>query len=677
MKLGAKIGMGFGALILIAVALGAVAIIQMTGVLTQANTMKDKNVPAVIVANQVERESLQTMYNIRGYAYTEEKKYLEQGEKHLENVKTELKNALDLGNKQNIKELITAAKEAEIEASKYAGLLETTKKLVADLDEKRKEMDTNARQYMKMCSEYLENQEKKLKEELHVSAGVEKKDDGADQAITKTGAELWERYRKTKMSNDVIDMGNAIRVANWRAQAERDPANFEKAIEVFKPGPVLDELDKITKDPANKKQIEECRKAAEGYVHAMKGFLADWKELNLKVAVERGEVAEKVLGKAQSTARLGIDNTKIGAEGAATALSFANWVLIFGLGIAMLVGIVLAVVITLGITRPIRRVIEGLTSGSDQVNSAAGQVSSSSQSMAEGASEQASSLEEVSASLEEMAAMTRQNADNAATANGMASEARTAVERGQEAMQRLATAMQQIKGSADQTAKIIKTIDEIAFQTNLLALNAAVEAARAGDAGKGFAVVAEEVRNLAQRSAEAAKNTATLIEGAQKNADGGVNVSNEVASILSQIVTTVGKVTQLISEVSSASKEQAQGIDQVTQAVTQMDQVTQSNAANAEESASASEELAAQAKELNEMIAALVKIVGGVEAASAAQTGTPRSVVHHAAPAPVKKPTMPAHAAVSRPATQAKPAAPASQQARKAIPLDDADLKDF
>jgi methyl-accepting chemotaxis protein len=190
-------------------------------------------------------------------------------------------------------------------------------------------------------------------------------------------------------------------------------------------------------------------------------------------------------------------------------------------------------------------------------------------------------------------------------------ETRSAVERSREAMARMGDAINKIKGSSDQTAKIIKTIDEIAFQTNLLALNAAVEAARAGDAGKGFAVVAEEVRNLAQRSAEAAKNTAALIEGAQKNADNGVAVSGEVGRFLGQIAEKVQKLSGLVGEVSAASEEQTKGISQISIAVTEMDKVTQGNAASAEESASASEELFAQAKELGDMVTALVGLVDG------------------------------------------------------------------
>jgi methyl-accepting chemotaxis protein len=238
-----------------------------------------------------------------------------------------------------------------------------------------------------------------------------------------------------------------------------------------------------------------------------------------------------------------------------------------------------------------------------QVSSAAQQISAGSQSLAQGANEQASSLEEVSSSLEEMASMTRQNADNALQAKNLAGEADGNAKQGSEAMSRMDTAIVKIKDSSDQTAKIVKTIDEIAMQTNLLALNAAVEAARAGEAGRGFAVVAEEVRNLAQRSAQAAKSTADMIGESVKNADEGVKIAREVAKSFESIAVSSRKVNDLISEIASASKEQSQGIEQVNAAVSQMDKVTQQTAANAEESASSSEELSSQAEELQSMVA--------------------------------------------------------------------------
>ncbi len=335
----------------------------------------------------------------------------------------------------------------------------------------------------------------------------------------------------------------------------------------------------------------------------------------------------------------------------------------------IVLGIAMAVVITLSIVKPIKRIIDALTAGSEQVAAASGQVSAASQSLAEGATEQAAGLEETSSSLEEMSSMTKQNADNAQQANTLAAEARKAANTGAEAMTRMSQAINDIQKSSDETAKIIKVIDEIAFQTNLLALNAAVEAARAGEAGKGFAVVAEEVRNLAMRSAEAAKNTASMIEESVKNANHGVDIASEVGKVLDEIVHGIGKTTDLVSEIAAASQEQAQGIDQVNTAVSQMDKVTQQNAANAEESASASEELSSQAESMNDIVGELIALVGGATSKAAGQpTGKP-------APRTAPKQSK-AHPLSPSDKTWHKIAA--GKTARQAIPLGDGeDLKEF
>lgn len=278
---------------------------------------------------------------------------------------------------------------------------------------------------------------------------------------------------------------------------------------------------------------------------------------------------------------------------------------------ALIIGSFLAVFVARGVIVALKRIITSLHSGAEQVASASNQISAGSQQLAEGASEQASSLEEITSSLEIMTTMTNQNAENAKSVNSMAEMTYQSARKGSETMGMMSEAMKKIKESSDETAKIIKTIDEIAFQTNLLALNAAVEAARAGEAGMGFAIVAEEVRKLARRSAEAAQTTSYLIEESKSNADNGVAVSGQIESILKEIVTDVEKMTHLVNEVSTASKEQSQGINEINKSLSLMDTVTQNAASNAEESASASEELSSQALELNEMVSELTVIVGG------------------------------------------------------------------
>ena len=333
-----------------------------------------------------------------------------------------------------------------------------------------------------------------------------------------------------------------------------------------------------------------------------------------------------------------------------TAEQASLWGLIWGILTAFGLAGVLGYLITRSTCRVLRTTGVIISDSSSQVAAAAGQVSATSQVLAQGSGEQAAAVEESSASLEELSSMTRRNADHAQQASALAKKTRTVAERGTADMQSMSQAMASIKSSSDDIAKIIRTIDEIAFQTNILALNAAVEAARAGEAGMGFAVVADEVRNLAQRSAQAAKETASKIEGAIQNTAHGVEISGKVATVLDEIVTQIRQVDDLVAEVSGASREQTQGITQINAAVGQMDKVTQGNAAAAEESAAAAEELNGQAQMLRSAVQDLMQLVDGQN-----QTA---SVSHP--PIATSKPTLrqPAKAANHRSTAPVKPASP-------------------
>jgi len=275
------------------------------------------------------------------------------------------------------------------------------------------------------------------------------------------------------------------------------------------------------------------------------------------------------------------------------------------------------------INAPLDDAITQIDNAVQQTASAAGQISAASHTLAEGASEQAASLEETSASLEELSSMTKRNADSAGQAKETAGTARETADSGAEQMRSMQTAMQAIKSASEDITKILKTIDEIAFQTNILALNAAVEAARAGEAGAGFAVVAEEVRALAQRSAQAAKETAAKIEDSVTKSQQGVSLSATVAHSFEEIQAKIRHLDSLVAEIATASSEQSQGIGQVTTAVSQMDKVTQANAGSAEETAAA-------AAELNNQSALLAAAVGKLRALTGVEGHASRSTATRA-----------------------------------------------
>lgn len=281
---------------------------------------------------------------------------------------------------------------------------------------------------------------------------------------------------------------------------------------------------------------------------------------------------------------------------------------------ALILMVILGIIIANAITKPIQRAIGELTTGSSEVSAASSQVEAASHALAEGTTEQAASIQETSSTLEETSSMVQQNNENTKQAAVLAKNAKEFAEKSNKEMDTMMQSMENLKLSSNEIAKIIKVIDEIAFQTNLLSLNAAVEAARAGDAGKGFAVVAEEVRNLAQRSAQAAKDTASIIEKNIALSDDSVKIAKDVEEALDQIDAESKKVSELLEEISTATEEQSRGVSEINKAIKQMEQVVEENAATSEESASAARELASQAANVNDIVGSLIKLVEGANA---------------------------------------------------------------
>jgi methyl-accepting chemotaxis protein len=608
MRLSLKIAAGFALVLALALVLGALAVWNMRNVQTLSINLAREYVPEVSVANNLERYSLDTMYEMRGFLMSHDKHYLQEEQKNLQEVKKYIDEAKRLAARSpELVKLKEGGISTEAKVIEYERLVNETIARNEEISKIHQAMDEVAGKFMKSAGEYETRQKNEFKVEIYNATDLGK---------------LLLLQVKLDTIKEIVDLGNSVKISNFKFQTLGDPKIIEDALQLFEEmEKKLNALKSKTVVDLDRDDLEEIAVAASSYKQSIIGYLENWRALQ-ELGKKLGAVGDEIVATAKATALAGMGQANEMADTAASSLSRSAFVVIAGLAAVIIIGIVMAFIMTNGITRPILRVVVGLSEGAGKVSEASGQVSSASQELAEGAAEQAAAIEETSSSLEQMASMTKQNAENAKEANQLMNGTKETVSRASQSMDLLTTSMGEISKASEETSKIVKTIDEIAFQTNLLALNAAVEAARAGEAGAGFAVVADEVRNLAMRAAEAAKSTSILIEGTMKRVREGSELVAKTDGEFRRVAESVSKSGGLIGEISAASNEQAQGIEQVNRAVSGMDKTVQKNASSAEESASASEEMSAQARRLKEFVAGLVALIEGANGAHT-QKGSP------------------------------------------------------
>ena len=440
---------------------------------------------------------------------------------------------------------------------------------------------------------------------------------------------------------NVVKMGSLERCALLRrifddpTGSETKLTEYAESDKIARQG--IDDLRGMSMRPKTSEMLAELQSELDAVEPVFKAFTVQLRAGRYKEAMNiNREALIPAIEKAEATANsLMLDTKAVGVDSSAAAEIQVNQGYRF-VAVILLLGVasgIYLIFIILALDAQLRGNITELSDGADQTANAASQISGSSQSLAQGASEQAASLEETSASAEQINSMARKNTDNSRATSDLLAQSQMKVNQANHLLEDMVTSMNQINESSGKISKIIKVIDEIAFQTNILALNAAVEAARAGEAGMGFAVVADEVRSLAQRSAQAAKDTAMLIEDSiSKSNEGKVKV-DQVALAIQAVTEDSLKVKVMVDEVSLGSQEQSKGIDQIGRAIAQMEQVTQTTAANAEESAAAAEELNAQSEALKDVVSRLQAMVGGGGGSATTSFRRATPLARHAAPA--------------------------------------------
>jgi methyl-accepting chemotaxis protein len=584
--------------------LGIVAIFSLTIINSNSNELVEVYLPEWDIASKLDEQVREAGSAIKSYNETFEEVHWQQATENFDAIETELTRARQHSDAYELPVLDARLGDMESAAAKFKESSLSYYDATRDLVKFREQSEQSGRDFQLSMKDYLDVYNESLSGQINRGAGASQ--------INST------RSRIQQVEGLIQDLNSAM-ADLWRAEAMNDAAALQEIEARFiEARNELGGLYDQTTDPELQMFLGIGMASLNDNVTNVRSMIEARNTVIAEGAV-RNEAYNDIIGHA-SVLKEAVSNEVMG-QGDETQAIVSQYIWIQSVGVILAVAgaILFGWIMSVSINGALRKIIDRLTAGAEQVNSSSNQLSGSSQELAESASEQAASLQQTTSSLEEIGAQTKKTAENAGAANRAMQESEPRVASGVEAMKRMNSAMDEIKNSALETSKIIRTIDDIAFQTNLLALNAAVEAARAGEAGKGFAVVAEEVRSLAQRSAEAARNTAQLIESSQATSDRGTAVAEEVSENLQKIEESVASVGTIVNEISAAANEQRTGIEEMSTVMHEMDKVVQGNASNSEQSASAAQELSSQATELNHIVSSLRGLVGGTSLSEGAK----------------------------------------------------------
>ena len=623
MRMGLKMALGFGSLIVLLLVVGGISVLNLLQIRADSVRLRDLYVEEVSIATGLERQSLLTMYAMRGYGLSFNEAMYSDARESLAGVQEWLAEAEALAARYDELEVLAANVETgQSQTATYDGLMQETNALINEIESDRITNDAAAARFVESYTTFLASQNRQLDAEIDRGASL----DALDQ-------------RQDKISNviEIIEIGNQARVSNFKGQLTSDVELLRETVRELGTIPaIIAEVRAVTVLEEDLADLAALEAAVQDYTAAVAETAENYDSL-IGLAAQRETAAEAVLASAQSIADAGIRNIQEITDETTGMVETAVVSVAIGVVVALLLAIVIAAAITRAITSALskgvafatemskgnldaeldidqkdeignlakalqamagklRSIVMDIRGATENVASGSEQLSQSAQQMSEGATEQAASAEEVSSSMEEMSSNIRQNADNALQTDKISQKSATDAEQGGQAVRETVSAMKEI-------AEKITIIEEIARNTNLLALNAAIEAARAGEAGKGFAVVASEVRKLAERSQTAAGEISEL-------SGRSVAVAERAGEMLEQIVPDIKRTAELVQEISAASNEQNSGAEQINSAIVQLDTVIQRNASASEEMASMSEELSGQAEHLQNAVS-FFRISGG------------------------------------------------------------------